>query len=74
MRTEYNSIIYIFQIFFKYEEQAKGQRKVKVLQIGYKTVSQTMGNQKQKENKLEIQRGEKVPSAKLVIEVQKEWE
>ena len=35
----------------KYEEQAKDKEKVKVLRIGYKTVSQTMGNQKQKEKR-----------------------
>ena len=54
----------------KYEEQAKAKEKVKVLRIGYKTVSQTMGNQKQKEKRTG---NTKRKSAELVIEVWTEW-
>ena len=50
----------------KYEEQAKDKEIVKVLRIGYKTVSQTMGNQKKKEKRTG---NTKRKSAELVIEV-----
>ena len=62
----WNIIIYYYYLNMKYEEQAKDKEKVKVLRIGYKTVSQTMGNQKQKEKRTG---NTKRKSAELVIEV-----
>ena len=50
----------------KYEEQAKDKEKVRVLRIVYKTMSQTMGNQKQKEKRTG---NTKRKSTELVIEV-----
>ena len=69
VRTEYNSITYLKYYHYlnvKYEEQAKDKEKVKVLRIVYKTVSQTMGNQKQKEKRTG---NTKRKSVELVIEV-----
>ena len=62
----WNIIIYYYYLNMKYEEQAKDKEKVKVLRIGYKTVSQTMGNQKQKEKRTG---NTKRKSVELVIEV-----
>ena len=40
----------------KYEEQAKDKEKVKVLRIGYKTVSQTGATKSRKKKELETRR------------------
>ena len=62
----WNIIIYYYYLNMMYEEQAKDKEIVKVLRIGYKTVSQTMGNQKQKEKGTG---NTKRKSAELLIEV-----